>query len=283
MDIMEQWHALGCYRLELLDRQAVEGQPGTVVLALFAYQGEARSTDVHPWIHPYYFQSHRAYLAHRAWLTMAKEARLTVLPGEDIRLKHLFHRMEDYTHGHNTLCYAPGIGSRFHVRVMRLMESLSPTCRLGDAKETHCGSCTRCIEACPTGAIHKGRFEPERCIRCWQLSGQPIPLWIRTKMGNRLVGCDDCQRVCPHNPPAGNAAAPILPLHEYLSHPENTAAHLRPLIGANLTISNRVLGQACIIASNSGDAGYLPLLHELAAHPSPVVADHSAWAVKQLG
>lgn len=282
MEIIESWKALGSHRVELLDREEVEGQPGTVLLALFSYQAEKRSSDHHPWIHPYYFASHRAYQAHQEWLKQAADNGLEVLPGEDIRLKPLFHRMADYTYGHNTLCYAPEIGSRYHVRILRLKATFPVTCHLQEPKANHCGSCTRCIDTCPTGAITLNGFTPEKCIRFWQMSGQPIPAWIREKMGNRLVGCDDCQHVCPHNPSAASPSPPFLPLEEYLTHPDETAEKLRLHIGKNLTLPNRVLGQACLIAGNSGKDAYLPSLMEKEKHPSPVVADHAAWAVRRL-
>ena len=57
---------------------------------------------------------------------------------------------------------------------------------------------------------------------------------------------------------------------------------IRPRIGTNLSIPNRMLAQACLIAGNSKDSSYLPLLNKLCNHPSAIVAEHATWAVHQL-
>ena len=110
------------------------------------------------------------------------------------------------------------------------------------------------------------------------MSGKPIPEDVRHAMGSRLIGCDECQRCCPHNPPPEEDCRPALSLETLLQEPKASAESLRPLIGANLTIPNRVLSQACVMAGSAGEASLLPLLEGLAEHPSPTVREHAAWA-----
>ncbi len=101
-------------------------------------------------------------------------------------------------------------------------------------------------------------------------------------MGNRLIGCDECQRCCPFNPaPSAPTNTPV-PLEALLTRPAETAAQLRNLIGVNLSIPNRVLGQACLIAGCSGNRALCGLLQPLTAHPSPVVRVHARWALEAL-
>ena len=125
-------------------------------------------------------------------------------------------------------------------------------------------------------------FHRERCIRNWMMVGGEVPEKIRAKMGNRLIGCDVCQRVCPHNPPPQGEAHLAVPLTDLLRQPKETALSLRPLIGVNLTLPNRVLSQSCLLAGCSRDTSLIPLLMPLLHHPSPAVSTHAAWALSRL-
>ena len=146
----------------------------------------------------------------------------------------------------------------------------------------HCGTCRRCMEACPTGAITEEGFVRARCLRNWMMSGKPIPEDMRAPMKNMLVGCDICQRCCPHNAKLPEQSGEGVSIAELLIHPKETTAQLIPYIGANLALPNRVLGQALLCAGNSGDASLLPLVEALTVHPSPLVQEHARWAKKQM-
>ena len=256
------------------------GQPacGSVLIALWGYAAEKRPARDGAWIHPYYIASQRAYRAAREAAESTPGATLR----DDIRVKPIFARLPGFSQGYNTLSYVEGLGSRFHVQILSTEEALPPTHHLTDAPHPlHCGDCRRCLEACPTGAISEAGFHREKCLRNWMMSGKPVPEAARG-MGNRLIGCDECQRCCPKNPaPAGETHATV-PLAALLEGTAETCEALREQIGANLSIPNRVLGQACLIAGCSGCRELLPALERLREHPSETVRTHAAWAVERL-
>lgn len=251
---------------------------GSVVIALWGYVAEARPAEGGAWIHPYYDASQQAYQAAKGVVQSMEGAQLR----DDIRVKPIFARLPGFAQGHNTLSYVDGLGSRFHVQIIATDEPLPPTHRLeGAPHPLHCGDCRRCLEACPTGAIGENGFHRERCLRNWMMSGKPVPTEARA-MGNRLIGCDDCQRCCPKNPVPKGEAHVAVPLEDLLADPGAACAMLRERIGANLSIPNRVLSQACLIAGSTRREDLKPLLAALADHPSETVREHASWALEQM-
>lgn len=273
---------LGFHRVLVLDAGECGVEDAqSELLAVWSYAAEKEPPARGGWIHPYYRVSQRAYMAAaQAACEMAEQG---VRHRDDVRLKPILGRIPGVTLGRNTLSYIEGIGSRFHVQVLTTPERLPVTHHLlTEIQPLHCGECRRCMEVCPTHAIDGEGFHRERCLRNWMMSGKPVPEEIRGKMGNRLIGCDECQRCCPHNPPPEAQAGETIPLASLLTDTKNAAEALRPIIGANLTITNRLLGHACLLAGCSGDAELAEILDELAQHPSPTVAEHAAWAAEQL-
>ncbi|MGN0745765.1 MAG: 4Fe-4S double cluster binding domain-containing protein [Aristaeellaceae bacterium] len=280
MDVMTALEEAGFGRVIPVDAGQVDGlDQGTLLLALWFYEAEREPDMAGAWIHPYYFASQRAYMAASRVVQQAQEAGVSVALRDDVRVKPIFARLPGFTQGRNTLSYTEGAGSRFHVQILLLEDVLPGAVALEETSHTlHCGDCRACMAACPNHAIDEAGFHRERCVRSWMMSGRPIPEDVRQAMGNRLIGCDECQRCCPHNPSPEGEERPSLPLDALLREPKASAESLRPLIGANLTIPNRVLSQACVMAGSAGDASLLPLLAGLAEHPSPTVREHAAWA-----
>ena len=280
MDVMAALEEAGFGRVIPVDAGQVGGlDHGTLLLALWFYEAEREPDMAGAWIHPYYFASQQAYMAAGRVVRRAQEAGVGVALRDDVRVKPIFARLPGFTQGRNTLSCAEGAGSRFHVQILLLEDTLPGTVALEKTPHTlHCGDCRACMAACPNHAIDEAGFHRERCIRNWMMSGRPIPEDVRHAMGNRLIGCDECQRCCPHNPLPEGENHPSLPLDALLREPKASAEALRPLIGANLTIPNRVLSQACVMAGSAGDASLLPLLAGLTNHPSPTVREHAAWA-----
>ncbi len=283
MDIVRELLDAGFARVIVLDG-AECGYPdaASLLLALWPYEAEREPYAEDAWIHPYYYASQRAY--RKAYDLAKAHADDGVCRRDDVLVKPIFARLPGFTQGRNTLSYTAEFGSRFHVQMLTTSEHLPPTHHLEAAEhELHCGDCHRCEAACPTNALEGGLFHRERCLRNWQVSGQVYPEEVRRQMGNRLIGCDTCQRCCPHNyPPEGETHPIPVPLEEILNHPKQAAIALRDHIGATITMFNRVLGGACIVAGCTGRVDLLPRLEELTESPSAAVANHAWWAVEQI-
>ena len=159
----------------------------------------------------------------------------------------------------------------------------------------HCGSCTRCLDACPTQAFDGAhRIDARRCISYLTIEHDgPIPVEFRTAMGNRIYGCDDCLAVCPWNRFAKAAAAnkAFLPRAE-LSGPKLDDllalddASFRELFAGwpikRIGIA-RMLRNCLIAAGNSGDEKLRPSIERRLSDPDPVIAEAAGWALDQLG
>jgi epoxyqueuosine reductase len=156
-----------------------------------------------------------------------------------------------------------------------------------------CGKCTRCMDACPTGALPRpGVLDARRCISYQTIENRGIiPRELRTGIGTRIYGCDICLDVCPWNRFARTARSVLLaargeiaeiPLRELLElTPARFAEVFRGTAIKRVKLAG-LLRNACVVAGNSGDEGLLEPLARLAAHASPVVRVHAVWAVFQL-
>lgn len=161
------------------------------------------------------------------------------------------------------------------------------------SEKNRCGTCTRCITACPTAAITAPfQLDARRCISYLtiELKG-PIPIEFRTAIGNRIYGCDDCLAACPWNKFAreGNLmkqhARPELQtpdLLELLSL-DNAAFKIR-FAGSPILRTKRkgLLRNVCVALGNVGDETALPTLQKAAEDPEPLIAEHARWAVDQI-
>ena len=158
----------------------------------------------------------------------------------------------------------------------------------------HCGECSRCITACPTGAIvGPYQLDARRCISYLtiELKGS-IPIELRASIGNRIFGCDDCQLVCPWNrfsQPTEEigfalnpqfAAPPLVSLlawdeDQFLRNTSGTALR-------RITHEQWLRNVAVAIGNGPRDQAALNVLTDRLAHPSPMVREHVVWALAQL-
>jgi len=157
----------------------------------------------------------------------------------------------------------------------------------------HCGTCERCITACPTGAITAPhRVDARRCISYLtiELKGV-IPLDLRPLIGDRIFGCDDCLDACPWNRFAqesreaafsAHRSTTEMSLREYL---ELSDAEFRALFRNSpiKRIKRRgFLRNVCVALGNAGDISDIPALERAARDPEPLIAEHARWAIDRI-
>lgn len=101
--------------------------------------------------------------------------------------------------GHNTMLIIPQRGSRFFLAALLTTAKLLPDLPLS-ASEWSCRECRKCIDACPTRALSPRWLDARRCINYWTIEHRgDIPERITSRLGERFIGCDTCQDVCPYN------------------------------------------------------------------------------------
>ena len=156
-----------------------------------------------------------------------------------------------------------------------------------------CGTCTRCIDACPTGAITAPHeLDARRCISYLtiELKGS-IPLEFRPLIGDRIYGCDDCLDACPWNrfaqvsresTFAARPAVAQMSLRDFLAlDDEGFRALFR---GSPIKRIKRrgFLRNVCVALGNVGTAEDLPALVAAARDEEPLIAEHARWAIAQI-
>ena len=161
-----------------------------------------------------------------------------------------------------------------------------------DAPEgEHCGSCTRCLDICPTDAFPAPfRLDARRCISYLTIEHRgPVAEALRPGLGNRIYGCDDCLAVCPWNKFA--VAASDLCYHG--PHRAPPLAELATLDDAGFRARfagspikrigrDRMVRNVCYAIGNSGEARLVPAARALCDDADPAVADAARWAVARL-
>jgi epoxyqueuosine reductase len=185
--------------------------------------------------------------------------------------------------GKSTMVLAPGLGPWFLIGSVVTDASISPT----KPMRRTCGSCTACIPACPTGAIvAPGVLDANRCLAAVLQRPGSIPVELRSAVGGRVYGCDDCLVACPPGDAAlGDvlAAEPTLGARGVLAA---TDAELdRGLAHWYVPKRNMrfVRRNALIALGNTGNVSDLPVLAGYVGHPDPLLVEHAVWAVRRIG
>ena len=191
-------------------------------------------------------------------------------------------------HGKSTMLIDPQLGTWFFLGEILTTLALPP-----DAPQpARCGTCVRCITACPTGAITEPhRLDARRCISYLtiELKGS-IPLELRSLIGDRIYGCDDCLEACPWNRfasisrEAALAAKPAtqMPLRDYLALDD---AEFRALFRRSpiKRVKRRgFLRNVCVALGNVGSRDDLPALQRAICDPEPLIVEHATWAIDRI-
>jgi epoxyqueuosine reductase len=191
--------------------------------------------------------------------------------------------------GKHTNLISRRLGNWFFISEILTTAGLEPD----EPERNHCGKCTSCIDACPTGAITAPfQLDARRCISYLtiELKG-PIPEEFRPAIGNRIYGCDDCLDACPWNRFAGEGRLMAPHRRDDLDQADLVGllaldddgfrARFR---GTPMQRSKRrgVLRNVCVALGNVGDALAIPPLERAAADPEPLIAEHAQWALGQV-
>ena len=192
--------------------------------------------------------------------------------------------------GKSTVQIHPRLGCYFFLAEILTSLPLAPDQPMAD----HCGKCTRCLDACPTRAIiAPHQLDARRCISYLTIEHKgAIPDEFRRAIGDRIYGCDDCLAACPWNRFAAAssesafAARPFVDqwlLRDFLTLTDETFLDLFRHSPIRRIKRPAFLRNVCIALGNTGTRADLPMLHKSAEDPHPLIAEHAAWAITEIG
>lgn len=191
--------------------------------------------------------------------------------------------------GKSTVQIHRGLGTWFFLAELLTTLDLAPDTPFGN----HCGKCSRCIDACPTGAITAPhRVDARRCVSYLTIEHKgPIPEEFREAIGDRLYGCDSCLEVCPWNRFArisretrfhAREAVFAKEARDFLDLDDEAFRSLFSRSPIKRIKRPRFLRNVCVVLGNTGTAKDLPALRRAAADPDPLIAEHAAWAIAKI-
>jgi epoxyqueuosine reductase len=197
--------------------------------------------------------------------------------------------------GKNGLLIIPGVGSLVLLGEVVTTLAIEPDAVVPE----RCGSCTRCLDACPTGAFAAPFvLDPRRCVAYLTIEHRsPIPASLREGVGEHLFGCDDCQTVCPFNARARAQDRDAVVDPRFLPGPRWREVTLTDLLalddegfvrlreGSPIGRATRVglARNAAVVLGNRRDPSALPQLERAAReHDAESVREAAAWAIARI-
>jgi epoxyqueuosine reductase len=189
--------------------------------------------------------------------------------------------------GKNTCLIHPRHGSYFLLSEILLDLALEPD---PPFITDHCGTCTRCLEACPTDCILPDRtIDAPRCISYLTIElKDDIPLELREKIGSWVFGCDVCQMVCPWNrfaeegDPAFEDRESTQPLTEALALTPQAFNQRFKRSPVKRAKRRGYLRNVAVALGNTGDLHALPVLQNALKDEEPVIREHAQWAIDKI-
>jgi epoxyqueuosine reductase len=191
-------------------------------------------------------------------------------------------------YGKNTMLITRRHGSWVVLGALVTEAELEPTPRLG----LDCGSCTLCIDACPTGALDEpGVLDATKCLSYWTQSPDPIPGEYRAELGAMVYGCDICQDVCPWNrgiekrradaasPPD---AEPTVSLVEWLQMDGRELVERYDRLYVPKNDPRYLKRNALVALGNTGDLEDRAEIEPFVEDADPQLRDHAAWSLERL-
>lgn len=308
---LDEWLAKGCAgEMRYLERGAekrrdtrrpVEGARSAVVVAM-SYGGRepsgpvaryARGDDYHDVMESRLRELHRRI---DEWTGTAVRGKAYVDTGPLLE-RDLARKAGLGWFGKNTMLINPGLGSFFFLGALLLGLDLVPDAPF---EAERCGRCTRCIDACPTGAlVEPGVLDARRCISYLtiELRGS-IPLELREPIGELVYGCDICQTCCPWN----IRFSEELPGESPFAAREAIAGRDARMLARELLAMTReefsrafkdspmkraklrgLQRNAAVVLGNVGSTDDVPALAAALDDGEPLVRRHAAWAIGRLG
>jgi epoxyqueuosine reductase len=191
--------------------------------------------------------------------------------------------------GKSTMLIHPKLGTWFFLAEILTTLDLIPDAPMTD----HCGKCTRCMAACPTGAITAPhQLDARRCISYLTIENKgAIPEEFRVAIGDRIYGCDDCLTACPWNRFAQSSRESAFAAREYVH-----GWALRDFLALDDDAFRRLfrkspikrikrrgfLRNVCVALGNIGTREDLPALEKAAQDAEPLIAEHAQWAIARV-
>ena len=190
--------------------------------------------------------------------------------------------------GKSTMLIHPKLGTWLFLAGILTTLELPPDEPMRD----HCGKCTRCIAACPTGAITAPqKLDARLCISYLTIENKgPIPEPLRPLLDDRIYGCDDCLDACPWNRFAQESRETRFAAREFVTMPLRDFLALDDTAFRTLFRGSpikrikraRFLRNVCVALGNVGTSDDLPALNLAARDPDPLIAEHAQWAVARI-
>jgi len=280
-------------------QKVLPGARSIVVVALNYWQGESAT--------PKAFGAAEGRIARYAWGEDYHEVISQKLDKIDNFLRRFGGRQKSYVdtgpilerdhaaqagigwHGKSTMLIDTRLGTWFFLGEILTTLELPPD----SPQRDRCGTCERCIKACPTGAITAPhRLDARRCISYLTIElKSSIPVELRPLIGNRIFGCDDCLDACPWNRFAQASRETA-----FSARPSTTGMLLRDYLKLNdvefrglfrnspiKRIKRRgLLRNVCVALGNVGGLADLPALKGAVSDSDELVAEHAAWAIARI-
>lgn len=237
-------------------------------------------------IDSYYYASNAAYHASQKMEEWLKEQGVRAKANVPYPAREAALRAGLGLIGHNGLLIHPRFGTRTVIILLATDALKGMDAELAEKRE-RCLGCMRCVKACPMGAIdEKGMSHPERCLRNFMMEGIVVPQEVRSKMGMKLLGCDNCQRVCPMQQGRQLANQPHFKLDPFLTTDDaafrDAVSRLGELIGRNAARPQRVKAQAALLAGNRKKEKDIQTLECWSDSQFEAVKEHAKWALDQI-
>jgi epoxyqueuosine reductase len=191
-------------------------------------------------------------------------------------------------YGKNTLLISRLHGSWVVLGTLVTDVEIEPKPRL----DLDCGSCTLCIDACPTGALDEpGVLDSTKCLSYWTQAAAPIPEEYRAELGPQVYGCDICQDVCPWNrgiekrragrePPPD--AEPHVSLVDWLAAQDDELVERYERLFVPRKDARYLRRNALVALGNTGQADQLAAVEPFLVDDDPLLREHAAWAVARI-